>query len=418
MTKKLLVLFLLAIWFSGISAYAAGIPSIKLTASTDNLSSKTALSVNVGESFEIHWLPKNLQWLSYYVGTWKPTKGYFSRAFFFDQQFSDNNNCEINEATTDEEWSMTCDATVQWTSSVYVVIYANGKSYKSNVVKITIKPLIPSIKLTASTDNLSNKNSISVNVGDSFEIHGLPKNLQWLSYYFGAWQPTNGYFSRAFFFDQTFSDNNNCEVNEATTDEEWSMSCDANVAWSSSFYVVIYANGKSYKSNVVKVKINKSSTTNTTNTTNTTTTTTTTSKLPDLVIDKLYITDLSDYNIVKSYTHINDENDVLMLDVKNIGNWPYYPTVLADDNYIFFECYGYTAWEWGSTDKFEAGGLQKWDGQAVIFPNNLFKTFLKEKWTKTINCYINYGRWMKDKYWNNVESNYTNNLKTLTFEVK
>ncbi|MEI6118947.1 MAG: hypothetical protein WCP92_07150 [bacterium] len=68
------------------------------------------------------------------------------------------------------------------------------------------------------------------------------------------------------------------------------------------------------------MKINKSSTTNTTNTTNTTTTTTTTSKLPDLVIDKLYITDLSDYNIVKSYTHINDENDVLMLDVKNIGN--------------------------------------------------------------------------------------------------
>ncbi len=142
------------------------------------------------------------------------------------------------------------------------------------------------------------------------------------------------------------------------------------------------------------------------------------SNLPDLIINDIQIKDWKDFSINKNYTNINDQDDYLIMNVKNIWNWVYDPSIFATNNYIYFECYSDIAWEWWDTAQFEAWKLSKWDWQAVIFPNSLFKGFLNKAWNKTINCYINYKNWMKDKSWNDIESNYKNNVKQLIFQIK
>lgn len=154
--------------------------------------------------------------------------------------------------------------------------------------------------------------------------------------------------------------------------------------------------------------------------------------LPDLVIRDLLIKDWN-WNVVQSTKLWNwniiqtvklwSEDNYLDFSVYNIGISPYKATNFVDannnyNNYVFFECYSNVSWEGWETQKFEAWILERWEWQQVIFPNNLFKTFLTKKWTKTINCYLNYNNWTKDKNWNEAELRYDNNSQSFSFEVK
>ena len=124
---------------------------------------------------------------------------------------------------------------------------------------ITPTPVSLSVHLYVSSGSQTSDTSISVNVGNKFTISGNPENLQGLSYYFGSGDPTAGYYARAFFFDQTFGNNNPCGSNEASPNDIWTMTCSANVPGSSAFYIEIYANGQTYRSNTVTVTVTSSS---------------------------------------------------------------------------------------------------------------------------------------------------------------
>jgi len=114
---------------------------------------------------------------------------------------------------------------------------------------------IPSIHIAGSSGSKSSDTSLSVNVGDTITISGIPQNLQGMTYYYGSGYPTSGYFNMAYFFDQNFGNNNLCGNNAATVNGPWTMTCTAKVAGSSVFYIVIYANGQTYQSNVVTVSV-------------------------------------------------------------------------------------------------------------------------------------------------------------------
>ncbi len=118
----------------------------------------------------------------------------------------------------------------------------------------------PSIHISASSGNQTSDSAISVNIGDAFTISGIPQNLQGLSYNFGANDSQSNGFSRAYFFDQNFANNNTCGNNDASASGQWSMFCTAKVSGSSFFYIEIYKGGQTYRSNTVYVKINSSST--------------------------------------------------------------------------------------------------------------------------------------------------------------
>lgn len=123
---------------------------------------------------------------------------------------------------------------------------------------------IPSIHITGASDSQSSDSSISVNVGNTFTISGMPQNLQGLSYWLGnGSQPSSGYYSRAYFFDQNFVNNNLCGNNDAPVNGVWTMTCTAKVAGSSTFYIEIYANGQTYKSNTVNITVSGTTTTTT-----------------------------------------------------------------------------------------------------------------------------------------------------------
>ncbi len=113
----------------------------------------------------------------------------------------------------------------------------------------------PSISISGSSGNQTNSSALTVSIGNTFTISGVPQNLQGLSYWFGSGFPPSGYYNRAFFFDQTFGNNNFCGNNEASVNGPWTMTCTAKVAGSSNIYIAIYANGQIYESNVVSVTI-------------------------------------------------------------------------------------------------------------------------------------------------------------------
>ncbi|MEI7919965.1 MAG: hypothetical protein WCH65_07595 [bacterium] len=48
-----------------------------------------------------------------------------------------------------------------------------------------------------------------------------------MNYYYGGESPGAREYARAFFSDQTFIDNNSCVINDASTDNERTISCDA-----------------------------------------------------------------------------------------------------------------------------------------------------------------------------------------------
>lgn len=134
----------------------------------------------------------------------------------------------------------------------FIVTNDNGQSASTslNVQVGKVTTLQPSIMLTASSEGVSGQ-YITVNPGSTFLISGEPKNLG------------RGY-SRAFFFDQNFGNANSCS-NNSTSDSVWTMTCGpANTSGSSYFYVEIYQNGKTHKSNTVTVNISDSVTSNVT----------------------------------------------------------------------------------------------------------------------------------------------------------
>jgi len=59
-------------------------------------------------------------------------------AYFFVQSFGDNNSCRNNESLATGVWTITCTAKVAGSSYFYIVIYANGRTYQSNTVNVTI----------------------------------------------------------------------------------------------------------------------------------------------------------------------------------------------------------------------------------------------------------------------------------------
>ena len=91
---------------------AASKPFIHIVGSSGGQVSDSSISVKMGSTFTVSGVPQNLHGLSYYFGTGSPTTGYFSRAYFFDQNFGDNNSCGNNEALADNTWVMTCTAKV------------------------------------------------------------------------------------------------------------------------------------------------------------------------------------------------------------------------------------------------------------------------------------------------------------------
>lgn len=113
----------------------------------------------------------------------------------------------------------------------------------------------PSIHITGTSGNQTSDSSINVNIGDTFTISGVPQNIQGLSYYYGSGYPTSGYYNRAFIFNQEFGNNNSCGNNEAAANGTWTMTCTAKVSGSSNFFIEIYANGQTYRSNGVNVNV-------------------------------------------------------------------------------------------------------------------------------------------------------------------
>lgn len=113
----------------------------------------------------------------------------------------------------------------------------------------------PTIHLSGSSGSQVSDSSISVGIGGTFTISGMPQNLQGMSYYYGGGSPPSGYYNRAFFFDQNFGNNNSCGTNDGSSTGVWTITCTAKVSGSSTFYVEIYANGQTYRSNQVTVTI-------------------------------------------------------------------------------------------------------------------------------------------------------------------
>jgi hypothetical protein len=131
----------------------------------------------------------------------------------------------------------------------YTLTCKNAGGTTSATVTVTVATpptpvATPSIRMSGSSGSQVSDSSISVNVGDTFTVSGMPQNLQGLS------------FSRAFFVNQNFSNNNSCGNNEASANGVWTMTCTAKILGSSDIYVEIYANGQTYRSNKVTVTIN------------------------------------------------------------------------------------------------------------------------------------------------------------------
>lgn len=117
----------------------------------------------------------------------------------------------------------------------------------------------PSIHISGTSASQVSDASISVKVGDVFTVSGSPQNLQGLSYC-GSGPLTSGCFNMAYFFDQTFGNNNSCGNNQSLATGTWVMTCTAKIPGSSFFYIVIYRNSGTYTSNTVNVSIGTTTT--------------------------------------------------------------------------------------------------------------------------------------------------------------
>lgn len=97
----------------------------------------------------------------------------------------------------------------------------------------------PSIHIFGLSGKQRSDTLITVQQGDEVIISGTPINMK-------------DNYTRSFFFDEIF--NGNCSNNESI-EKEWIMNCSANNIGQSRFYVEIYGNGQTHRSNVVVVEV-------------------------------------------------------------------------------------------------------------------------------------------------------------------
>ncbi len=100
----------------------------------------------------------------------------------------------------------------------------------------------PSIHISAVTTGQTSDVYVNANRGTQFTISGVPMNLNL----------AGNDFTRAFFGSLA---GNNCSNNSAV-DRTWTMTCTANVTGPTDYYIEIYKNGQTYRSNTVTVNVN------------------------------------------------------------------------------------------------------------------------------------------------------------------
>jgi hypothetical protein len=100
----------------------------------------------------------------------------------------------------------------------------------------------PSIHISAITTGQTSDVYANADKGTPFAISGVPMNLNL----------AGNDFTRAFFGSLAA---NNCWNNSAT-ENTWTMTCTANITGPADYYVEIYKNGQTYRSNTVTVNVN------------------------------------------------------------------------------------------------------------------------------------------------------------------
>ena len=127
---------------------------------------------------------------------------------------------------------------------VYVIAYKNSGGTVTDISDAPFSIVAattqqPSITITATSGSASSQSALNIKVGDSITISGAPQNL-------------GSGFTRAFFFDPIFNDS--CSNNGAS-DSVWTMQCTAKQTGTSNFYITIYQNGQTYRSNIIAVTV-------------------------------------------------------------------------------------------------------------------------------------------------------------------
>jgi hypothetical protein len=97
----------------------------------------------------------------------------------------------------------------------------------------------PYVTIGVVMNNTKMENNTNINIGDTFQIQGAPYNVSGLQV------------TRAFFFDPIFNDS--CSNNDSAA--VYTLTCTAQKSGSSKFYIEMYANGVTYKSNIFTVNV-------------------------------------------------------------------------------------------------------------------------------------------------------------------
>lgn len=97
-------------------------PSINISASAGEKTSNDVLEISSGTEVIVSGIPQNLS-------------GNYSRAWFFDSVLS--NVCSNNN-TYDSKWWLSCKPTFTGASKVYVEIYKDGQTYRSNTLTVNV----------------------------------------------------------------------------------------------------------------------------------------------------------------------------------------------------------------------------------------------------------------------------------------
>ena len=121
----------------------------------------------------------------------------------------------------------------------FYIVNDHGSEAKTSIsVNVVGETQIePSIKI-ASDPPSTYDGKVTLKIGDKLMITGYPSNLS------GTMLQD---YSRAFIFDPIF--------NNACGNTEWVMTCTAKQAGVSKFYIELYKNGKTYRSNVIEVTV-------------------------------------------------------------------------------------------------------------------------------------------------------------------
>jgi len=120
-----------------------------------------------------------------------------------------------------------------YTAVFYVTDSQNNASKTTISVNVGGAMFQPSIRITSSPA-ASYDGKVALKIGDKIVITGYPSNL-------------SGDYKRAFFFDPIF--------NDACGNTEWEITCTAKKEGVSKFYIELYKDGKTYRSNIIEVTV-------------------------------------------------------------------------------------------------------------------------------------------------------------------